>query len=457
VQLAPRGEALLSYRLVVPGDTLVLSRTAFRATRTPAAAGGRESVRLDGTATTRAGAAVPVSITYTFVPDSFLVRVQGTAQGVAGPAFLLVDMPATLRVTERDSIDHFNHLAYAWKPQAEGASSASFGSLDPGERELVEGPLTWAVAKSKYFLVGVLAPPGQRLDQLEIVGGVRSTRLATRAGATAVQALTNGGFALEVYAGPQEWRRRVSIGRDFENANPYGGWMQGLVQPFATIVIRVLLWMHDALKLSYGWVLIALGVLVRLLMWPLQQGAMRSQLKMQRIQPELQALQARHKNDPQRLQTEMMRLYKEHDMSPFSALGGCLPMLLPLPIFFALFFVFQNTIEFRGVPFGYLPDISMKDPYYIMPVLVAVTQFAVSYIAMKSAPPNPQMKMMTYAMPAMFLIFFVNVAAGLNLYYLIQNIVSIPQQWLLSRERTKAGVQPVVQGTPTPSPARRKA
>jgi YidC/Oxa1 family membrane protein insertase len=132
-------------------------------------------------------------------------------------------------------------------------------------------------------------------------------------------------------------------------------------------------------------------------------------------------------------------------------------MLLPMPIFFALFFVFQNTIEFRGVPWLYLSDISLKDPFYVMPVLVALTQFAVSYIAMKSAPPNPQTKMMTYAMPAMFLFFFINVASGLNLYYLVQNLVSIPQQWLLSRERAKAGVQPIIQGTPTPSPARRKA
>ena len=455
-ELANPGEPLLAYRLALPGDTVALARTAFRVTRTPAAE-GVETVRLDGTATTRAGVPVPVAIVYTFKPDSFLVRVQGSATGITGSAFLLVDLPATLRNTERDSVDHFNHLSYAYKQQARGAQGAGFAQLDPGERELVEGPLTWAVAKSKYFLVGVLAPSGAKFDQLELVGGVRASRLATRGNATLVQALTNGGFTFEVYAGPQEWRRLVSLGRDFENSNPYGGWFQGIVQPFATMAIRAMLWMHDALKLSYGWVLVALGVLVRLIMWPLQQGAMRSQLKLQRIQPEMQALQQRYKSDPQRLQSEMMRLYKEHDMSPFSALGGCLPMLLPMPIFFALFFVFQNTIEFRGVPWLYLPDISVKDPFYVMPVLVALTQFAVSYIAMKSAPPNPQTKMMTYAMPAMFLFFFINVAAGLNLYYLVQNVVSIPQQFLLSRERTKAGVPPVVQGTPTPRPAGRKA
>jgi YidC/Oxa1 family membrane protein insertase len=455
-QFARAGESLLSYRLAVAGDTIALARTTFRVTRTTPVA-GVETVRLDGVATTRAGAAVPVALVYTFKPDSFLVRVQGSATGFSGPAFLLVDLPSTLRNTERDSVDHFNHLAYAYKPQSGSAKGAPFARLDPGERKLVEGPLTWVVAKSKYFLVGVLAPAGAKFDQLELTGGVRATRLATRANATLVQALNNGGFTFEVYAGPQEWRRMVALGRDFENANPYGGWLQGIVQPFATLAIRVMLWMHDALKLSYGWVLVALGVLVRVILWPLQQGAMRSQLKMQRIQPEMQAIQQRYKNDPQKLQTEMMRLYKEHNMSPFSALGGCLPMLLPMPIFFALFFVFQNTIEFRGVPWLYLSDISLKDPFYVMPVLVALTQFAVSYIAMKSAPPNPQTKMMTYAMPAMFLFFFINVASGLNLYYLVQNLVSIPQQWLLSRERAKAGVQPIIQGTPTPSPARRKA
>jgi len=188
---------------------------------------------------------------------------------------------------------------------------------------------------------------------------------------------------------------------------------------------------------------------VRIVFWPLQQNAMRSQLKMQRVQPELQQVQEKYKNDPQKLQAEMMKVYAAHNMSPFSALSGCLPMLLPLPIFFALFWVFQNTIEFRGVPFLYLPDIALKDPYYILPVLVAATQFLMSWIGLRNAPPNPQAQMLTYAMPAMFLFFFLTVASGLNLYYLTQNLIMLPQQWLLARERQKASGQPVVQGTPS--------
>jgi YidC/Oxa1 family membrane protein insertase len=446
-QLAPVGEPLLTYRVVVPGDTLVLARSTFRVTRSTS--GVQQVVQLDGSAQTHAGATVPVQIVYGFVPDSFVAHVRGSVQGVSGPAYLLVDMPQTLRLNERDTVDHFTHLAYAYKAATKDAKSFPFSRLDPGERQIVPGPLTWAVAKSKYFLVGALAQSAALpFSELDVQGGVRTTKLATRANATLVQALTNGGFAFDVYAGPLEWRHLSSMKRDFENANPYGGWLQGIVQPFATLVIRALLWMHDTFRLSYGWVLILFGVVVRLVLWPLQQGAMRSQLKMQRVQPELQAVQERYKNDPQKLQAEMMKVYAAHGMSPFSALSGCLPMLIPLPIFFALFFVFQNTIEFRGVPFLYLPDISLKDPYYILPILVAATQFLMSWIGMRNAPPNPQAQMLTYAMPAMFLFFFINVASGLNLYYLTQNLIMLPQQWLLAKERQKSQVKPVVQGTP---------
>jgi YidC/Oxa1 family membrane protein insertase len=439
-QLARRGDALLSYRLVVPGDTIALARVPMRLTQTG------NTVQLQGTATARTGQTVPLSLTYSFAPDSYVVRLRGSAQ-VSGPAFLLVDLPPTIAATERDTLDHANQLSYAWRPVNDDASSVAFNKLDPGERELIAEPIAWAVAKSKYFLLGVLAPTGQRFEEFSVTGGVRQSSVATRAQGTLVLPLASGGFAFDAYVGPQEWRRLVAQGREFETSNPYGGWLQGVVQPFATIVIRLLLWMHDALKLSYGWVLIALGVLVRLLLWPLQQNAMRSQIRMQRVQPELQLVQTKYKSDPQKLQQEMMKVYAEHGVSPFSALTGCLPMLLPLPIFFALFFVFQNTIEFRGVPFLYLPDISLKDPYYVMPVLVAGTSFLLSWIGMRAAPPNPQTQMITYMMPAMFLFFFLNVASGLNLYYLVQNLVAIPQQWLLARERSKAP-PPTVQGAP---------
>jgi YidC/Oxa1 family membrane protein insertase len=233
-----------------------------------------------------------------------------------------------------------------------------------------------------------------------------------------------------------------AIGRDVEHVNPYGGWLQGIVQPFATAVMRLLLWMHDNLKLSYGWVLVIFGILVRFVLWPLNQTAMRTNLKMQALQPELQAIQKKYTSDRspeamQRQQQEMMKLYQKHGMTPLSPMMGCLPMLIPMPFLFALFFVFQNTIEFRGVSFLWLPDISQHDPYYILPLLMGVSMFFLSWIGMRNSPPNPQAKMLGYMMPVMMTVFLLKLAAGLNLYYAVQNIAAMPQQWLIARQRAK--------------------
>jgi YidC/Oxa1 family membrane protein insertase len=206
--------------------------------------------------------------------------------------------------------------------------------------------------------------------------------------------------------------------------------------------MRILLWMRATLNLSYGWVLVIFGIAVRLLLWPLNQKAMRTSMKMSRLQPELAEIQKRYKSDPQRMQSEIMRVYRDHGMSPFSSLSGCLPMLLPMPILFALFFVFQNTIEFRGVPFLWLSDISLKDPYFIVPIVMGLSMFVLSIIGMRNSPPNPQAKMMSYVLPVMMTVFFLNLASGLNLYYAVQNLTAIPQQWLIANERAKNAATP---------------
>jgi YidC/Oxa1 family membrane protein insertase len=174
---------------------------------------------------------------------------------------------------------------------------------------------------------------------------------------------------------------------------------------------------------------------------------------MQRLQPQLQELQKKYKTDPEKQREALVKVYQEHGMSPFSPIMGCLPMLLPMPVLFALFFVFQNTIEFRGVSFLWLPDISLKDPYYITPLLMGITMFILSWIGMRASPPNPQTKMMTYMMPAVMTVVLLNFASGLNLYYAVQNIAALPQQWLLTRERLKAAPQPP---PPPPSGTRRE-
>jgi YidC/Oxa1 family membrane protein insertase len=434
VDLALPGQPLLGFRLVTSGDTVDLQHVPFLLTRRNDA--NREILTYRATVGNHS-----TEITYEISRDtaaSYVMKVNGQVTGSEGQAYVLVELPTSLRSVEKDTLADQQSLAYSFKPQKDHAGSVLFGDLDPGEKRFQPGPLNWIAVKSKYFVFGMLPPDGVPFSEVTLTGGPRTSKVATNASATAVVAVTNGTFAFEVYAGPQESQRLYRLGRDFDHVNPYGwGFVQGVVHPIASEVIRGLLWMHHRLKLSYGWVLIILGVLIRLALWPLNQSTMRSSLKMQELQPKLAAAQKKYK-DPLQQREAIMKVYKEAGVSPFAGLTGCLPALLPMPILFALFFVFQNTIEFRGVPFMWLHDISVKDPYYVLPLLMGASMYVLSWIGMRNAPPNPQAKMMMYMFPVMMTVVLLNMASGLNLYYTAQNIAALPQQWLLARERAKA-------------------
>lgn len=436
VELTSGPLPLLRYRLISGRDTLRLDQTIFSSSRSTAP-DGSEIVEFHG----NSGSAA-VTIRYTLDTAGYSAGVAGAVTGAAAPAFLLIDLPTTLPSSESDSVQDFSHLAYAFKPQNDNASSIAFRKLDPGETKLERGPLSWAAVKNKYFVLGILESKGlPAFSEVLFVGGPRSSKMVTQASATVVQEVKNGAFGFDVYAGPQEWRQLISMGRDFDHVNPYGwSFMRGIVQPVAALVIQSLLWMHQVLKLSYGWVLVIFGVAIRLLLWPLNQKAMRSQLKLQEMQPRLQEVQKKYQNNPEKQREEIMKVYRDSGSSPMAPLAGCLPMLIPMPIFFALFFVFQNTIEFRGVPFLWLADISVKDPFYILPLLMGISMFLLSWVGMRNSPPNPQAKMMGYVFPVMMTVMLANMASGLNLYYTAQNFAAIPQQWLIAKERGRQKV-----------------
>ena len=436
VDLGIPGAPPVRYRLLTPADTADLAQTPFRLSQVTNA-GGDETLTYSATVRNLA-----VSVSYRISQDtaaSYTLRVDGAVTGGQKPAYLIMSLPNTLLPTEADTIGDHRTLAYSFKPQRDHARSVLFGSLDPGEKTLEVGPLNWVAIKNKYFVFGVLASPnGTPFSEVTLAGGPRTSKIATNASADVVQEVRNGAFSFEIYAGPQESQRLMRMGQDFDHVNPYGWrFLQSVVHPIASKVIQALLWMHNRLNLTYGWVLVILGILVRLALWPLNQSTMRSSLKMQELQPKLAAAQKKYK-DPNQQREAIMKVYSEAGVSPFAGLTGCLPALLPMPILFALFFVFQNTIEFRGVPFMWLHDISIKDPLYILPLLMGASMYLLSWIGMRNAPPNPQAKMMGYMFPVMMTVVLLNMASGLNLYYTAQNIAALPQQWMLARERAKA-------------------
>lgn len=426
----PRGP-LLHYRVAIGADTISLDSVRF-------------SVDRSGSTVTFTSSAPQISISYTPTADGYRTAVQGRVVNAPPGSSLIIDLPSELRSVEADTADDLRHLAYGYKMPLRDVSSVPFSKLDVGAVRVDTGSFQWVSVRNKYWLVALMQPVGPKpagvFRGVTTRGAPRAGKVANAAFATTAYPLTNGEFAFDLYAGPQSWRDLHALGNDLENVNPYAGWLHAVVQPFATIVMRVLLWMKATLRVNYGWVLVLFGIVIRLMLWPLNQRAMRSSIQMQRLQPELADLQKRYKNEPEKQREAMVKLYQSHGMSPFSPLLGCLPMLLPMPILFALYFVFQNTIEFRGVSFLWLPDISLRDPFYIIPIVMGASMFVLSWIGMRAAPPNPQAKMMSYMMPVMFTVMFLNFASGLNLYYAVQNIAALPQQWILTRERAKAGV-----------------
>lgn len=433
VQLVPTGEPFLVHKLVPTGggDTVSLADWSFRPSAPALDVRGPATLRFEA----EHGAA-RVTLEYRFVPEEYRFDVRGSVAGLGGSgAVLVIGLSEGLRSVEADSMDDYRHYAVVTK--ASKTERTDFGKLDPGERAVLDGPFEWVGVKSKYFFTAALAleESQPKFGGAIAVGGPRTGKAATRAAvALTLPVPPAGGFQYQVYAGPLEYRQLARVGHGLDDANPYGWIFRPIIQPVSVFVVNILLWMHERLHLAYGWVLILFGVVVRVLLWPLNQKAMESGIRMQAVAPLIKEIQERYKNDPERLQREMLRIYKEHKVNPF---GGCLPMLLPMPVLLALFFVFANTIEFRGVPFLWLPDLSRHDPYFIIPVAMGLSMFGLSKVGQIGVPPSPQTKMMVYFMPVMMTVLFLNFASGLNLYYAAQNLFSIPQQYMIAKRRLR--------------------
>jgi YidC/Oxa1 family membrane protein insertase len=184
---------------------------------------------------------------------------------------------------------------------------------------------------------------------------------------------------------------------------------------------------------NYGWAIIALTVLIRMLVWPLTRRQTKSMLAMKEIQPKLQELQKKYKNQPEKLNKEMMALYREHGVSP---LGGCLPMLIQLPILFALFSILRTypyPVDSAG--FLWITDLGQKDPLYILPILTVITQ----YISQRQMTTDAKQAQMMAAMPLVIGWMATRFPAGLALYWVVQNAVSVVQQWWDSQSLMSKG------------------
>lgn len=308
----------------------------------------------------------------------------------------------------------------------EGAEEETFGPY--------KGAVSWAAVSSKYFL-SALVPGEEGIHRVALSGrGGSRSRPGDFRYEVGLRAEGEGRWASRVYLGPLEYHQLLAEGRELEQAIDFG-W------PVVRQVSRLLLVVFKAAYAyvpNYGWIIVLFAVAIKLVVSPLTHKTNESTAKMQQLQPKIAALRERYKNDSQRLSKETMKLYKEEGVNP---LGGCLPMLLQMPVFFALYNLFGRTIELRQSPWlGWVTDLSVPDqlvvaglPIHVLAVFMGLSMWLQQKMTMK----DPKQAMLVYLMPAVMTVIFWSMSSGLVLYWTVFNVLTIAQQVAVNLYRGK--------------------
>lgn len=227
-----------------------------------------------------------------------------------------------------------------------------------------------------------------------------------------------------LFAGPQEENNLESLYPGLELVKDYG-WL--------TILAKPLYWLLDQLNQllkNWGWSIVALVVLLKAAFYWLNAHAYRSMGKMKAINPRIMEMRERLKDNPQQMQMEMMKIYREEKVNP---MGGCLPIAIQIPVFIALYWVLLSTVEIRNAPWiGWVHDLAAPDPYFILPLLMTATTLLQTWL--NPTPPDPMQAKLMWIMPLAFSVMFFFFPAGLVLYWLTNNILSIAQQWMINKQ-----------------------
>jgi YidC/Oxa1 family membrane protein insertase len=282
--------------------------------------------------------------------------------------------------------------------------------------------IVWSGFSAKYFLT-ILSPlNAAKQIQVQMGDGYIENRFISPF--VSLEPGQNVTFEYASFIGPKDYDLLKASGHQFEQAKDYG-FFSILAKP----LMHVLKFFYGFIG-NYGFAVILLTVCIKLIFWPLTQKSYKSMKGMQKLQPQMQKMREKYKNDKQRLNQEMMSFYKENKVNP---LGGCLPMLIQIPVFFALYQVLLGAIELRHAPFIFwITDLSVKDPYYITPLIMGATMF----IQQKMTPTNmdPTQAKIMLMMPVVFTFMFLNFPAGLVVYWMVNNLLTILQQYLIKRQ-----------------------
>lgn len=353
---------------------------------------------------------VSIRRTYTFHYDDYAMDLKDEVDGLPsywislGKDFGIYDKETSRSV-------HFGPVIL------KDADRLEFSAPKLKEPKIFKENIKWIAQEDKYFFSSLV--PKEAVDEAKVWDQNGDAQVAAE--------FKGGTNSYMLYTGPKENDRLQRYHVGLEYVIDFG---------FFSIIARPLFWilkLFFKISHNYGVAIIILTTMVRIPFIPLVNKGQQSMKKLQDIQPRMTEVREKYKSDPQRMQKEIMELYKKNKVNP---MGGCLPMVLQIPVFFALYKVLLISIELRGAPFAFwIHDLSLKDPTYIMPIVMGVTMV----IQQKMTPSSmdPMQKKMMMIMPVVFTFMFLSFPSGLVLYWLVNNVLSIAQQFYTNRKLAK--------------------
>ena len=368
---------------------------------------------------------VKLTKTYTFRRGDYLIDVKHDVTNVSGAPVspsLYVQLLRDGGALPGDSKFYSTFTGPAVYTDTDKFQKVAFDDVGGKDRHALKANDGW-IAMIQHYFVSAFVPPEnapreiftKKVDNLYAVGNILP--LGTIAPGATVSMDTR------LYSGPQESETLLKIAPGLDLVKDYG-WLTIVAKPIFWLMVQI----HNVLG-NWGWTIIVLTILIKLVFFPLSAASYRSMGKMKLVTPKMTAIRERHKGDPQKMNQAMMELYKTEKINP---LGGCLPIVVQIPVFIALYWVLLASVEMRNAPWlGWIQDLASPDPWFILPVLMAVSMFIQTKL--NPTPPDPiQAKVMMF-MPIIFSVMFFFFPSGLVLYWVVNNILSIAQQWFITR------------------------
>jgi YidC/Oxa1 family membrane protein insertase len=366
---------------------------------------------------------IKVEKIFTFNPDNYTISLDVKVHNLTdSPLTQIPKLSWQQYADPKKEEDSYGHEG----PVTSVAKSIERQEIKKLDKEQIYGPnILWGGYESKYFIASLI-PGNPSLTSIIMNRDARNmVSVGIKGQKELIPGKQNGSFNYTLYLGPKENNLLKSQNVGLEDSIDFGSWLKWLAMP----LLWVLNFLHDYIA-NYGLAIIILTILIKIIFWPLGNLSYKSMKEMQKLQPKIAALKEKYKNDQQKVGTETMALYKAHKVNP---LGGCLPMIIQIPIFFGLYKALLYSIELRHSPlFWWIQDLSAKDPYYITPIIMGATQF----IQQKMTPTmgDPMQAKLMLLMPIVFTFFFLNFPSGLVIYWLFNNILSIGQQYYINKK-----------------------